>query len=136
MLRQIGELESVGDSFYNIARVLRRRREKKIVFTAEQIESGTQMTHLVDQALTLMNKALAGRREEINLNDSIEVEKQINALRNELRQRNVTDVDNHVYTYEAGTVFMDMVNESEKTGDYVMNVLEARLGVDHNEYPV
>ena len=136
MLRQIGELESVGDSFYNIARVLRRRREKKIVFTAEQIESGTQMTHLIEQAMTLMNKALAGRREEIDLDDSIEVEKKINALRNELRQRNVTDVDNHVYTYEAGTVFMDMVNECEKTGDYVMNVLEARLGVDHNEYPV
>ena len=136
MLRQIGELESVGDSFYNIARVLRRRRDNKIEFTPEQIESGTEMTHLMDQAMTLMNKALAGRREEVRLEDSIEVEKQINALRNTLRQRTLADVDNHVYTYEAGTVFMDMVNECEKTGDYVMNVLEARLGVDHNEYSV
>ncbi|MBO4434357.1 MAG: Na/Pi cotransporter family protein [Bacteroidales bacterium] len=136
MLRQIGELESVGDSFYNIARVLRRKKDKNIVFTPEQIESGTEMTHLMEEAMALMNKALAGRREDVNMEDSIEVEKKMNALRNALRQRNVTDVDNHVYTYEAGTVFMDMVNECEKSGDYVMNVMEARLGIDHNDYKV
>ena len=132
MLRQIGELESVGDSFYNLARILRRRREKKIDFTPEQVEAGTEMTRLVEEAMTRMNAALAGRREDVDLSASIEIEKQINELRNTLRQRNVDNVNNHVYTYEAGTVFMDMISECEKTGDYVMNVLEARLGVDHN----
>ena len=134
MLRQIGELESVGDSFYNLARTLRRGREKKIAFTPEQIESGKEMYHLVEQAMTLMNTALAGRREDFDINESIEVEKKINALRNTLRQQNIDNVDDRVYSYEAGTVFMDMVNECEKTGDYVMNVLEARMGVDHNNY--
>ena len=67
------------------------------------------------------------------MEDSFLLEEKINDLRNTLRQRNVTDVNNHVYTYEAGTVFVDMVNECEKTGDYVMNVVEARLGVDHND---
>ena len=133
MLRQIGELESVGDSFYNLARILRRGRENKVVFTAEQLESGTEMTHLLEEAMTRMNEALANRREDFHMSESIEIEKQINALRDTLRQRNITDVDNHVYTYEAGTVFMDLVSECEKTGDYVMNVLEARLGVDHND---
>ena len=134
MLRQIGELESVGDSFYNLARTLRRGRDKKIAFTPEQIESGKEMYHLVEQAMTLMNTALAGRREDFDINESIEVEKKINALRNTLRQQNIDNVDDRVYSYEAGTVFMDMVNECEKTGDYVMNVLEARMGVDHNNY--
>ena len=135
MLRQIGELESVGDSFYNLARTLRRGRDKKIAFTPDQIESGREMYHLVEQSMTLMNTALAGRREDFNINDSIEVEKKINALRNTLRQQNIDNVDNRIYSYEAGTVFMDMVNECEKTGDYVMNVIEARLGVDHNNMP-
>lgn len=135
MLRQIGELESVGDSFYNLARTLRRGRDKKITFTPEQIESGKEMYHLVEQAMTLMNTALAGRREDFDINESIEVEKKINALRNTLRQQNIDNVDDRVYSYEAGTVFMDMVNECEKTGDYVMNVLEARMGVDHNNKP-
>ena len=133
MLRQIGELESVGDSFYNLAKILRRGRDKKIAFTPEQIESGREMYHLVEEAMTKMNAALAGRREDFRLQDSIDIEKRINALRDTLRQRNIEDVDNHVYTYEAGTVFVDMVNECEKTGDYVMNVLEARLGIDHND---
>jgi phosphate:Na+ symporter len=133
MLRQIGELESVGDSFYNLARILRRRREKKIEFTPEQIEGGTEMTHLLDEAMTRMNEALAGRKEDVRMEASFELEEKINDLRNTLRQRNVDDVNNHVYTYEAGTVFVDMVNECEKTGDYVMNVVEARLGVDHND---
>lgn len=132
MLRQIGELESVGDSFYNLARTLRRGRDKKIAFTPDQIESGREMYHLIEQSMTLMNTALAGRREDFNINDSIEVEKKINALRNTLRQQNIDNVDNRIYSYEAGTVFMDMVNECEKTGDYVMNVIEARMGVDHN----
>ena len=135
MLRQIGELESVGDSFYNLARTLRRGRDKKIAFTPDQIESGREMYHLVEQAMTLMNTALAGRREDFDINESIEVEKKINALRNTLRQQNIDNVDDRVYSYEAGTVFMDMVNECEKTGDYVMNVLEARMGVDHNNKP-
>lgn len=132
MLRQIGELESVGDSFYNLARILRRRREKKIEFTPEQVAAGQQMVSLVEEAMTRMNAALAGRREDVDIAASIDIEKKINDLRNTLRQKNVTNVDDHVYTYEAGTVFMDLVTECEKTGDYVMNVLEARLGVDHN----
>ena len=132
MLREIGELESVGDSFYNLARILRRRREKKIVFTPGQIQTISEMTQLLESAMIRMNAALAGRKEDVQLSESIQLERQINEMRNILRQRNVTDVDNHVYSYEAGTVFMDFISECEKAGDYVMNVLEARLGVDHN----
>ena len=127
MLRQIGELESVGDSFYNLARILRRRRDKQISFTPDQVEAGVEMIRLVEAAMTQMNAVLAGRREDFKLADSERIEEQINDLRATLRERNVADVDNHVYSYEAGTVFMDMVNECEKTGDYVMNVVEARL---------
>ncbi|MBO4427515.1 MAG: Na/Pi cotransporter family protein [Bacteroidales bacterium] len=133
MFREIGELESVGDSFYNLARFLRRRRDKNIEFTADQTEAGAEMTQLVDAALTRMNEILAGRREDYDIGESEAIENQINALRNALRQRNVNDVNEHVYSYEAGTVFMDMVNECEKTGDYVMNIVEARLGEEENK---
>ena len=128
MLRQISELESIGDSFFNLARILRRKHDEKIVFTEEQIAAGTEMAHLVEAALTRMNDILAGHREDFTLDQSIEIESRINELRDTLRARNIQDVENNVYTYEAGNVFMDMVSESEKTGDYVMNVVEARLG--------
>ena len=136
MLRQIGELESVGDSFYNLARILRRRKDKNIEFTPAQIKYGTEMTRLMEDAIVHMNTALSGRKEDFHLSESISIERRINELRNEMRQRNVDAVDNHEYSYEAGTVFMDMINECEKTGDYIINVLEARLGVDHNLQPI
>jgi phosphate:Na+ symporter len=128
MLRQIGELESIGDSFYNLARILRRRRDNKIEFTKEQIAAGASMTRLLEKAMAQMNAVLAGHREDFDIRDSISIEREINGLRDSLRAQNIKDVDNHVYSYEAGTVFMDMVSECEKTGDYIMNVVEARLG--------
>ncbi len=128
MLRQIGELESIGDSFYNLARILRRRRDNKIEFTKEQIAAGASMTRLLEKAMAQMNAVLAGHREDCDIRDSISIEREINGLRDSLRAQNIKDVDNHVYSYEAGTVFMDMVSECEKTGDYIMNVVEARLG--------
>ena len=130
MLRQIGELESIGDSFFNLARILRRKHDEKIVFTDEQVAAGTEMTHLVEAAMTRMNDILAGHREDFTIDQSNEIEARINELRDMLRVRNIQDVENNVYTYEAGNVFMDMITESEKTGDYVMNVVEARLGVE------
>ena len=133
MLREIGELESVGDSFYNLARIFRRRREKKIVFTPEQEEATGEMASLLESAMARMNEVLSGHREDYSIVESEVFENRINALRNDLRQRNVTDVDNHVYSYEAGTVFMDIMNECEKTGDYVINIVEARLGEEEDK---
>ena len=134
MLRQIGELESIGDSFYNIARVLKRKRDNKIEFTEAQFAAGLEMTALVDQALARMNEALTARKENYDqaLARSIEVEKQINASRTRLKQETLENVNNHVLDYHNGTVYMDLISECEKTGDYVMNVVEARLGVPRN----
>ena len=132
MLRQIGELESVSDSFFNIARIMRRRWEKKITFTPEQEKSIAQMVSLVGDAITQMNKVLSGRREDQKYSDSEVIENRINNLRNRLKQKNIDNLDNHVYGYNNGTVFGDFIAECEKTGDYIMNVVEARLGATRN----
>ncbi len=132
MLRQIGELESIGDSFFCIARILRRGRDNKVEYTEEQTEGGREMYKLVEDALHQMNFALANRKEDVQLSDSVEIEKRINECRNLWRARNVENVDNHIYGYSSGSVFTDLINECEKTGDYIMNVVEARLGVVRN----
>ena len=132
MLRQIGELESVGDSFFNMARILRRKHEKGTVFNDRQNAAVAQMLSLVGEALAQMNRALSGRREEQHLSDSEAIEARINALRNTLKQENIDNLDKHVYGYDNGTVFIDLIGECEKTGDYVMNVVEARLGAARN----
>jgi phosphate:Na+ symporter len=132
MLRQIGELESIGDSCFNLARILRRKRENKVAFD-EKLEAGvTEMFGLVDEALSKMNEMLAGRREDFSIGVSEDAERRINACRNRLKQENINNLDANVYGYDIGTVFSDLIGECEKTGDYIINVVEARLGAVKN----
>lgn len=132
MLRQIGELESIGDSFYDIARILRRGRENKLSYTKDQLVGGRQMYDLVEEALGRMNVVLSSRKEDVDLETSLEIERRINGCRDTWRRRNVENVDNHVYGYSNGTVFMDLIGECERAGDYILNVVEARLGAIRN----
>ena len=132
MLRQIGELESIGDSCFGLARIMRRKQENKIEFNQTQEEGVSQMFGLIDQALTRMNELLAGRREEYDITLSEEIENSINACRNRLKQENINNLDKHTYGYGSGTVFIDLISECEKTGDYIINVVESRLGATRN----
>ena len=132
MLRQIGELESVGDSCFNLARILRRKRATKIVFTPEMDEGIRRMFSLVEEALTRMNTVLSGHKEDFGIGVSEDLERQINACRNELKRQNIENLDAHKYDYDKGTVFVDLFSECEKTGDYIINVVEARLGAIRN----
>ncbi len=128
MLREIGELESIGDSGFNMARILQRKRDTKVTFSDTQEQSIIQMAGLVEAAMTRMNVLLKGQKEDYTLEESARYEAQINDLRNSLKQQNIMDLDNRVYSYDNGTVFMDLVNEFEKVGDYTLNVAEAHLG--------
>ena len=88
-----------------------------------------QMMELTDQSLTQMNRLMKGRKESFDVNRSFNIEHEINNYRNQLKSQNITDVNNHEYTYAVGTIYMDLINECEKLGDYVVNVVEARLGI-------
>ena len=132
MLRQIGELESVGDSCFNLARILRRKRSNKIEFTAQQEEGIQKMFSLIDDALSRMNALLSGHKEDFSIAVSEDIERRINACRNVLKQQNIDNMDAHLYGYDEGTVFSDLIGECEKTGDYIINVVEARLGAVRN----
>ena len=132
MLREISELESIGDSCYNIARTINRKAGGKEDFTEQQYEHLQQMFELTDDSLTQMNVLLAGRKDRFDVNRSFNIENEINNYRNQLKSQNINDVDNHLYTYAIGTMYMDIVSECEKLGDYVVNVVEARMGTRKN----
>lgn len=132
MLRQIGELESIGDSGYNMARILRRKFDAKIEFTPQQDAGVKQMFALSQEAGARMLEMLGGRREDFDFNPSEEIESRIDATREVLKEQNLRDVDGHVYSYDSGSIYMDLVNEAEKAGDYIINIVEARLGASHN----
>ena len=129
MLREISEIESIGDSCYNIARTMNRKKSGKEDFSERQYEHIHQMFELTDDSLTQMNVLLLGRKDNFDVNRSFNIENEINNYRNQLRNQNINDVNDHEYSYAIGTMYMDIVGECEKLGDYVINVIEARMGM-------
>ena len=129
MLREISEIESIGDSCYNMARTINRKvLGNKDHFTQKQYSRILEMMALTDQALTQMNQLIGGRKEGFDINRTYNIENEINNYRNQLKSQNISDINKHEYSYAVGTIYMDLINECEKLGDYVVNVVEARLG--------
>ena len=128
MLRQIGELESIGDACYKIARTVKHVRENKEDFTTEQYVRLHDMLRLVNEAVVQMIVVVNGRRKDLSLTDSLSIESDINDLRNQLKEDTIVGVNSHLYSYALGTLYNDIVSDCEKIGDYVMNIVEARLG--------
>ncbi|MBE6249104.1 MAG: Na/Pi cotransporter family protein [Prevotella sp.] len=129
MLREISELESIGDACYNMARTISRKYNgKEDHFIEKQYDHLHQMMELTDQSLTQMNRLMGGRKEAFDVNRTFNIENEINNYRNQLKSQNINDINSHQYTYAVGTIYMDLINECEKLGDYVVNVVEARMG--------
>ena len=133
MFREITEIESIGDSCYNIARTINRKMSGKEDFTEKQYEHIQQMFELTDDSLTQMIVMLSGRKDRLDINRSFNIENEINNYRDQLKSQNINDMSSHEYTYAMGTAYMDIICECEKLGDYVINVVEARMGTKQRE---
>ena len=130
MLSEISELESIGDACCNMARTISRKYQgKQDHFNEKQYDHIHQMMELTDEALGQMNTLMLGRKDSYDVNRSFNLENEINNYRNQLKSQNIMDINNHEYTYAVGTIYMDIINECEKLGDYVVNVVEARMGM-------
>jgi phosphate:Na+ symporter len=92
------------------------------------------MQHLVNEALTQMMVVMNGRRENLTIDASRDIENDINTLRDNIKAETLIDVNSHTYSYTLGTLYTDIVADCEKLGDYVMNVVEARLGKRYQNY--
>ncbi len=128
MLREIGEIESIGDSCYRLARTIQRRNQQGRVFDANMMLHLNEMIVLCDHALGQMNIVLEKPLEDNELRQTYYYENQLNTLRDQLKSNNAKAIDEHQYDYAVGTAYGDIVGELEKLGDYVVNVVEARFG--------
>lgn len=128
MLREVDDLESVGDCCYNLARTLSRKRTKcKEHFTQEQMIHISEMEQLVKLSLMQMIDTLEmPEGEGHDISKSYETEREINALRTSLRDNNLLQISAGVYDYDLGAFYIDLVNGMEKLGDHVLNVVQAK----------
>jgi len=128
MLKEIGELESIGDSCYRLARTIHRRDQQGKSFDETLHHNLVEMMSLCDKALTQMNVVLSEQIDHQDMRETYYYENNINAMRDRLKAENVTAVNERKYDYALGTAYSDLVGELEKLGDYIVNVVEARFG--------
>ncbi|WP_297972080.1 Na/Pi cotransporter family protein [uncultured Bacteroides sp.] len=130
MLREVTEIESIGDSCYNLARTINRKRQTNQDFTEKQYEHIKLMMKLTDDALEQMIVVVErSEHQSAVVNKSFNIENEINNYRNQLKNQNILDVNNKEYDYQMGVYYMDIIAECEKLGDYVVNVVEASSDV-------
>ena len=127
MMREIGELESIGDACYKLAQIIERKHETDKILTQHQTEQLQAMMALCGQSLAQMNVVMHGHRIDHDIHDTYRIENKINEKRRKLRDENAMSVDKQEYSYSLGTLYVDMVNEMERLGDYVVNVVQARF---------
>jgi Na+/phosphate symporter len=129
MLREVTEIESIGDSCYNLARTVNRKRTGGNDFTEKQYEHIHQMMQLTENALKHMVAIVEDDAHVVDVNHSFNIENEMNNYRSQLKNQNILDVNNKEYDYQMGVHYMDLIGECEKLGDYVVNVVEARTNV-------
>jgi len=125
MLELVDDLESIGDSNFNLARTINRMRSGKIQFSEEILKKLELMFDLVDESLLVMTENLDDNGDVINISKAKEMEMEINNYRNQLKSEHLDNIKNGKYSYEAGIIFNDLFSECEKLADYAINVSEA-----------
>lgn len=133
MFREISEIESVADSCFSLARTIKRKRELKVWFNQEIRNNLNQLFDMLDEAFEYMNANLESSEKKhagINLKPCYDIEEKINSFRDKLKEEHIKNVEANKYKYQTGVVYSDMLEESEKMGDYIINVSEAISEVD------
>lgn len=126
MLGIVGEIESIADCCLGVGKILNRKIESNAQFTPELYENIDTMYRYVDQAMTMMLAELKDLENvtERPLIDSYNKEREINNLRNTYRTANLENINAGKYEYQAGIYFMDIISDLERTGDYIINVVD------------
>lgn len=125
-LRIVSEIESVADSCYNLARTIQRGHEGKVKFTDDVNANIELMFNLIESAASQMTHVLEATTLQISdVNKTQNLENEINNFRNQLKTQNIIDLNDVKYPYESSVIYMDIIVECEKLGDYIVNVVEA-----------
>ena len=124
MYKIVGELESLGDSGETISRILSRKNIHKKVFDADTVKNLNAMANALDEAYDAMiaNLIAAHKGELVNITNAYHAEDHLNTLRNNFRDAVIEEIDNGCKNYQTSVYYMDIVNEYERMGDFMINV--------------
>ncbi len=130
MYKIISEMESIGDSGFNIARILQRKNDHKKIFERGMLKKLNKMMDLVEKSIEVMMVNLElGYTKIDNISSALDLEYEINEYRNNLKDEHLINLDANEYAYLVGVYYIDIISELEKAGDYAINVSEAIIEI-------
>ena len=138
MLNIVSEIESIADACLGVGKILLRKQQSHAEFNKEIYENIDTMFAYVHEAMTMMIALLKNveNTTDHQLNTSYNKEREINNVRNTLRSANVDNINEKHYEYQAGIYYMDIISDLERTGDYIINVVDTIKEQFHNRIPL
>ena len=129
VLNICNDLERIGDIYYQISKTLENKNKNKLYFTPEQRNNLLEMSGLIDQAFVIMNTNLANDHyDKVNKDSAVDIEREINKFRNDLRKSNLTHLGQEGYDVQSAMIYNNIFSSLEKVGDHIINVTEAVVG--------
>ena len=124
----IGEMESLGDSGEAIGRMMRRIHIHDKFFDAGMLNKLNRLMDYVEDAYkAMLDNLRLGYKKIWDISNASNAEYNINVYRNSLREELIAGIEHDSYKYQSGVFYMDVVNELEQIGDFIVNVSEAIL---------
>lgn len=125
MLRIVDNLESIGDSCYQLSIAIESKRKQNIWFSQDMRDKVQTMFSLVREAVLEMNDNLSENYHSVNGQRATEIENKINNYRDQLRNEHTEAVKNNEYSYQTGICYSNLYAQCEKLADFAINVTEA-----------
>ncbi len=128
LLAIAGDLERVGDIFFQMSKSMERKFEERLWFSPEQRQNLQEMLDLLEQAFAVMHSNIDADKEQVSLDQAVEAEQRINRKRDKLRKLHLKSIEAGDYNVKSGLIYNDLFSSCEKVGDHVINVSEALAG--------
>ena len=129
MYKIVKEMESLGDSGEAIGRILKRKNVHGKVFDKSILDRLNKMMDLVQKGFDVM---VANLKSDYltDISNAVNAEYNIDECRRHLREEHIVNIENNSYNYLTGVYYIDVLNELEKIGDFLINISEAAVRRD------
>jgi phosphate:Na+ symporter len=128
LLHTVNDLERIGDHAVNIAEIAIRKIDQKLTFSDPAMAEVHQLDKEANAMFDLVIEAL-DRNDPGPARAALANEDNLNRMQIDFRRSHVQRMCTESQcTPEAGLIFIDLVDNVEKTGDHLANIAQAVIG--------